>query len=764
MAPDGLQVVGRSVPRLDAREKVTGATRYVSDLALPGLTHAKVWRSPVPHARLLAIDATRARAAPGVLAVCAAGDLPVARLYYGPAYRDQPILAHEVVRFAGEPVVAVVADTEAHAEAAVATLDVRHAELPAVTTLDDALAEGAPLLHPAPDRAGHFRDLAGLSPVAGTNVCHEFRYASGDVAAALAEADLVVEDVYRYPALSHQALEPHCAVARVDDDGVTVWSATQHPFPVRREVAAVLGLPLARVQVVVPPIGGAFGGKCYTKLEPLVAALAARVRRPVRLALTMAESALTISRHAVTVRLRTAVRRDGTLLARVGEVLLDTGAYADIGPRVATKAGARAPGPYRIPSLAVVARCVYTHNVPAGAYRGYGVPQVTWASESQLDAIAARLGLDPLALRLRNLLKRGEEPLAGDTPMDGDLAQGLDEVARALGWRAPDGPWRGQGIACAMKDGGGTHTVSTAVVRVHADGSVNVLAATVEVGQGARTVLAQIAAETLGVPVESVVTTLPDTALCPYDHGTSASRSTTVMGLAVQAAAADARAQLLELAATLLGAAAGSLRVEEGRIVHGDRRLTVAEVIRGHYGLVGGEVTGVGTFVPRAASGSLGGATVFWETGMGAAEVDVDAETGATHVRAYVSGADVGQAINPRECAGQDEGAAIQGLGPALFEARVAEGGQLLNPGLLDYRVPTFADLPDRLTTILVENGDGPGPFGAKGVGESGTFCAAAAIGSAVARATGVRITELPLTPERVWRALRDAGRAEPAR
>src|SRR5881409_3865510 len=420
MAADRLTVVGRSVPRLDARDKVTGAARYVSDLALPGLAHAKVWRSPVPHARIIEALTERAAAAPGVLAVCAAADLPVKRLYFGPAYRDQPILAHEVIRYAGEPVVAVVADTERHAQAALALVDVRYEELPAATSAEQALAANASLIHPEIERAGHFRDLSGLRPIPGTNVCQHYAYQRGDLAHALEDADLVVEGVYRYPALSHHALEPHCVVARVDGDGIIVWATTQHPFPVRRELADVFDLPLAAVQVVVPLIGGAFGGKCYTKTEPLAAALAARVRRPVRLALSMEENARTITRHAVSVVIKTAVTRDGTLLARECDVVLDTGAYADIGPRVATKAGYRAPGPYRIPTLRIDAKCVYTNNVPAGAYRGYGVPQVTWASgsipsrsaitsicdspahvtwagESQMDVIAERLGIDPLA-------------------------------------------------------------------------------------------------------------------------------------------------------------------------------------------------------------------------------------------------------------------------------------------------------------------------------------------------------------------------------
>jgi CO/xanthine dehydrogenase Mo-binding subunit len=758
MAAEHLSVVGRSVPRVDGRDKVTGAARYISDLALPEMAHAKLWRSPVPHARLRRVDGSRAASAPGVLAVCAAGDLPVKRLYYGPAFKDQPMLAHEVIRYAGEPVVAVVADTAAHAEAALARVDVAYDELPAVTSAEAATAPGAPLLHPALTRSGQFKDLSGLAPVPGTNICQRCRYERGDLAAAFAEADCVVESVYRYPALSHHALEPPCVVARVDGEGVTVWSGTQHPFPVRKDIAEAFDLPVADVQVVVPLIGGAFGGKCYTKIEPLAAALAARVGRPVRLALTLEESARTITRHAMTVRIRSAVRRDGTLLARDCDLLVDTGAYADIGPRVATKAGYRAPGPYRIPTLRIDSKCVYTNNVPAGAYRGYGLPQVTWASESHMDEIAERLGLDPLELRERNLLKRGEEHIAGDTPMDGDMLEGLERAARAVGWTAPLASGRGRGLACAMKDGGGTHTVSTAMVRVNADGSVSLLAGSVEIGQGARTVLAQIVAETLGVPLESVVVVPPDTAVTPWDNGTSASRSTTVMGLAVEAAARDARGQILALAAGLLGVAPGALAIRDGMISHADRTLTIAETISDYYGLVGGEVTGVGAWVPKTATGSLGGATVFWETGSGGAEIEVDRETGVIRLVKYVSTADIGQAINPRECLAQDEGGAMQGIGPALFESRVTEGGQLLNPGLIDYRVPGFDDLPAELESILIENADGPGPFGAKGGGESGTFCPAAAIGNALARATGARVTDLPMTPERVWRAIASKG------
>jgi CO/xanthine dehydrogenase Mo-binding subunit len=299
-----------------------------------------------------------------------------------------------------------------------------------------------------------------------------------------------------------------------------------------------------------------------------------------------------------------------------------------------------------------------------------------------------------------------------------------------------------------------------AAVRINADGSVSVLAGSVEIGQGARTVLAQIAAETLGVPMACVSVLPPDTALTPFDQGTSASRSTTLMGLAVQRAAEDARAQLLDLAAGVLDVAAGVLDVADGVIRGGARTMSMRDVIVDHYGLVGGEILGLGSFVPPEATGTLGGATAFWESAAGAAEVTVDRETGEVNVRRYVSVADVGRAINPRLCEGQDVGGSMQALGPALFEARVTENGQLLNPGLVDYRLPAFPDLPDALESLLIENGDGPGPFGAKGLGEGATFCPAAAVGNAVARAVGVRINDLPLTPERVWRALRNAGKA----
>jgi CO/xanthine dehydrogenase Mo-binding subunit len=765
MAPDArlnaLDIVGTSPHRLDARDKVMGRTRYTTDLTLTAMVHAKIWRSPLPHARVEAIDASEALAAPGVLAVLTAADLTDCDPFYGTAYKDQPILAGERIRYAGEPVAVVIAETEHQAVAALLLLDVSLSEYPAVLDTDTALAADAPILHDNVRPAGHFRDLSHVRPVAQTNICHHQTFSRGNIESGFAAADHIFEDTYRVPPIYHYAMEPHAVLAKYEQDSITVWTATQHPFPVRKELAEIFHLPLAAVQVIVPPVGGAYGSKCYTKIEPLAVACARRVQRAVRLALTVSEACHTVTRHGMTCHVKTGVRGDGMITARQFDIVLNTGAYADVGPRVATRASFVAPGPYRIPHVQTDCRVVYTNTVPAGAFRGYGIPQVTWAGESQIDRIADHLGMDPVALRQRNLLHAREEFSPGDLPMDADLPEGLRQTAEALHWHTTPGPRCGRGIACAFKDGGIPHSVSTAVVRVHADGSATVFTGSIEHGQGSNTVLAQVAAETLGMPLTHISISSPDTSLAPYDQGTSASRTTTLVGRAVYEACLDARNQLLDMAAGLLGVSPTDVSIRDGILIAGDERLTFAETISQHFGLPGGEVIGKGEWQPSRSSGSVGGSAVFWEIGMGGAEVEVDEETGAVTVLTYVSMADVGRAIHQQQCEAQDEGGAMQGLGSTLFEALIFEDGQLLNPNLIDYRIPMFSDLPASFGTVLLQHANGPGPYGAKGVGESGMFCVAPAIGNAIARATGVRLYELPLTPERVWRALRQAPRQD---
>jgi CO/xanthine dehydrogenase Mo-binding subunit len=755
--------VGSAARRVDTPEKAAGRARFITDVRVAGMVHAKLWRSPVPHATLDRVDTARARAAPGVLAVATARDLPVRDLYYGPAYKDQPLLADGVIRYAGEPVVAVIADTEAHAAAALALVDVTWTERPAVDTLEAALAPGAPVLHARSRPAAHFRDLAALAPVPGTNICHRFAYDRGEPERAFGEADLVVEQTYTFPMAHHCSLEPHCAIARVDREGVAVWASTQHPFPVRKELAEIFGLPLARMQIVVPYLGGAYGNKSYTKIEPLTVALAMLVGRPVRLALTSEEAFKSVRRAAVRYRLKTGVRRDGTLLARECEIHYQLGAYADVGPRVVQKSAYTAAGPYRIPHVRIRASGVYTNTVPSVAFRGYGVPQLTWAYESQMDVIAERLGLDPLELRVRNLLGRGETFMEGDLPIDCDLADGLRRAAAAIGWdEPPAAPRRGKGLACVIK-APLAPSVSSAMVRLHADGSVTLLTGTVECGQGARTALSQIVAQELALALPRVRVAEPEQGMSPYDQATSASRSTTLMGLAVQRAARDVRDQLLALGARHFGCAPDAVVLRDGRVVAPAGALAYPDAIVARFGMPGGELIGRGTYRGERGAAPLGGEAPFWEVGMAAAEVEVDEATGRLTVLRYVSVADVGRAINPRECEAQEEGGAMMGLGHTFFEEMIYDGGQLLNPSLIDYRIPVMGDLPEEYESILVENGDGPGPYGAKGIGESGLLPTSPAIANALARATGVRMTALPLTPERVWRALEDRRRARAA-
>jgi len=754
-SPRALRVVGRSVPRVDGHEKVTGRARYVTDLVAAGMVHGKILRCPYPHARVTRVDAARARAHPGVLAVLSAADLTWCDPFFGPAFRDRPILAVGVARYEGDPVAAVVAVDEATAAEALELIDVDYTPLPAVITLDEALAPGAPLVHEGQPLAGHFADLSTLKPEPGTNVCHRFRYARGDTDAALAKADVVVEETFDFPRVQHYAMEPHAALADWDETGgLTVWASTQNPYSVRVELAKMFAAPLSRIRIVVPHLGGGFGSKTYAKLEPLAAVLARAAGRPVRLAASAAEAFRTVRRCSSRVTVRVGFARDGTLVAVDCRADFDVGAYADIGPRVIQKATYTATGPYRVPHVSLDARAVYTNTTPGGAFRGFGVPQLAWALESLIDVVADRLGRDPVDLRRQNLLAHGEEFAPGDTPIDGKLEESLGRAAEAIQWTAPLAPGRGRGIAAMLK-ASIAPSVSEAIVRLHADGSVTVLASAVEMGQGARTMLSQIAAEVLAVPISRVTVATPDTAITPYDQTTSSSRSTTMTGRAVMDASEDVREQLFRAVAAHLGAAARDLALDDGAVVAGERRLSYPEVLALRFGMSGGELIGRGVVAPGRTAAPLGGSTPFWEMAVGAAEVSVDEETGAVRVERYVSVADVGRAINPLVLEGQDEGAVMQGLGHTLMEEMVYEDGHLLNGTLLIYRVPRAEDVPASLECRFVENADGSGPFGAKGAGEGSLVPVSPAVANALTRLTGIRIRELPLTPERVWRALR---------
>ncbi|HXG52113.1 MAG TPA: xanthine dehydrogenase family protein molybdopterin-binding subunit [candidate division Zixibacteria bacterium] len=756
-------IVGRAQPRIDGEEKTTGRALYTVDVALPGMAHARVLRSPYAHARLLRVDASKAERLPGVYAVITREDQRHLGMF-GAAYKDQTIVAVDKVRYAGDPVAAVAAADEEIAEEALDLIEVDYEELPAVTSIEEALAPGAPLVHDTASSGGELMGQRYEAPkeFAGTNLCYRFSYSKGDVEKGFSQSDYVFDHTFTFPRVQHFSMEPHATVAHVEGDRITLWTGTQEPFTLREHLAEIFHLPLNRIRIIVPYVGGGYGGKLAVKTEPLAAALSWKARRPVRLVHTIEESFKTVTRHPSRVRIKTGVTRDGRLVARQCVIHMNTGAYADAGPRVTQKAGYRCFGPYRLPHMKTDAYTVYSNTVPAGAYRGFGTLQVTWAYESQMDIIAEALGLDPLEFRLKNLLRKGELYTPGDTPVDCDLRAGLLRAAEEIGWRERAKPRRGKGLAVCMKDGGGTYKISSAAVKLNADGSVVLLTGTVEIGQGARTALSQIVAEELGLPFDRITVAQLDTDVTPYDVNTNASSSTVVMGLAVQRAAQDLKRQLIRHGAKLLGVRPDRLSLRDGAVHAGKgKSVSFARIMQHVFLSKGGELIGRGAYQDiKSTKAALGSPTTFWEISWGAAEVEVDPETGVIRLVKYISLSDVGQAIHPVLCEGQDEGAVVNAIGHSLFEEMVYRDGQLLNPNLIDYRIPTFAHLPDRLETVLIESHNGPGPFGAKGMGEGGLLPVAAAIANAVYRAAGVRLFDLPLSPEKVWRALRQQGGA----
>jgi len=551
-------------------------------------------------------------------------------------------------------------------------------------------------------------------------------------------------------------MEPHTSIAQVDGDGITIWASTGHPFGVRQEIAEVFKVPLSKVRVHTNFVGAAYGSKSGAKIEPLVVALARKAERPVRVVQTFSEAMATCRRHAIKCKVKTGVKKDGTLVAKQAEILLNTGAYAETGPTVTGRTLTRILGPYRYPNLKINSYCIYTHTVSAASFRSIGGPQTAWATESQMDIIAQKLGLDPVQMRLKNLVRKGEEIRPNFRPLDADLFKGLKLVTDKLGW---DGPvskeGHGRGVGFGTTDPGAP-LASTSTVHVLADGSVVFMCGTSELGQGAKTVMSQIVAEELRVPLDRVTIRPIDTAFTPFDRSTGSSRSTTVMGKAVELAGSDARRQIVELAIEHFECPEDAITLKDGEAIAGGKKITYGELINKHFAMQGGEL--VGTGYAHSGMAPTPANPLFWEIGIGAVEVKVDEETGNVHVEKYVTAADAGKALHPLQCEGQDEGSAMMGFGHTFYEAYHWEGGQIINSSLVDYKVPTFDDVPDEFESILIEDANGPGPYGAKGLGEGGIIPVAPAVANAIAWSTGARIKDLPLTPEKVWRALKNAS------
>ena len=767
-----LRIVGHPVPRKDAIEKVTGTALYAVDVALAGMLHAKVLRSPHAHALIKRIDVSRAKRARGVRAVLTHADIPAHfSAVYGYFIKDQPLVATDRVRYIGDIICAVAADTEAEAAAALALIDIVYEHLPTLGTIEQALADTAPEMFPQAPLA--------MAPAYGTgasgalrprkNVCYQFDYTTGD-AAVFAGAENVFEDTFRFSRMHHYHLEPFVTVANARRDRIEVWSSCQNPFPLRKELARMFKVSESSITVHIANVGGGFGSKNNCKTEPVAVMLSMLAGRPVRFCLTMEENALTNTQHAAVLKLRTGVMSDGTFVARQSEILLDAGAYSDASPLVAEKAGYRAPGPYRWKHIDTKCLCVMTNTAPAGPFRGFGGTQAGFASESQIDMIARRLGLDPYDVRVKNLISLGEPFVPGESGMDSDLKLGLDIVCAHIGYREPRQPrqgprHRGKGIAIGFKDGGGIKKAAQARVRVLTNGDAILNFSGVEMGQGLRTAMTQVVAEILNLPLERVTAPAIDTDHSPFCEGTNASSGIVVTGKAVAMAAENAKQAVVAFATSQLKCEPSDIDLDNGFIVQGTgpnaQRRPMGPMVMAFYGGPGFEFTADGFYMPPTVhSAPLESQCVFWEMGWGAAEVEVDTETGQIKVLKLVASGDTGRSINPLVVKGQEDGAAIMGYGQALFERMIYnEAGELLNIDPLVYRVPLAEDLPPSFVTITQEQGHGPGPFGAKGGGEATILPIASAIANAVEDAVGVRITELPITPERVLAAL-DAQRA----
>jgi CO/xanthine dehydrogenase Mo-binding subunit len=721
-------IVGQRLPRPDAVDKVKGTALFVDDLPFAGGLHAAVLRSPLPRARILHLDVSPARAVQGVHAVLTARDIP-GRNLIPVVQTDWPVLADEFVRFVGEPVALVAAETRKAAAEAVGAIAVEYEPLTPLLEIDEALEAGEIMAH--------------------------WRVRRGEAAVALSRSDLiVVEGTYHTPYQEHAYIEPNGMIAAPDGSGgVTVWGSLQCPFYVQKAVATALGLGLNRVRIVQAVTGGGFGGKEDAPSAPAAhaALLAMAAGRPVRLILTREEDIASMSkRHPARLRCRTGATREGRLIAAEVDLVLDGGAYATLSPVVLFRSAVHACGPYRVPNVRVDARVVRTHKVPCGAFRGFGEPQVVFACESQMDALAERLGMDPLEVRRRNALGVGDETITGQKLTSSvGFRQVLDRVAETSDWArkresfAKDkGPVRrGIGIAASNYGVGlgamGKHlNPAGASVVVSPDGTVTVAVGTTELGQGMNTVLGQIAAEALGCPFESVRVVEADTSRVPDSGPTVASRTTLMSGNAIRDAAEKIRQAM-----------AGAV---------GDTGLSWFEAVdlcvKRQVGLAaqGWAVPPETTF--DIATGQ-GDAYVCYSWSATVAEVEVDTETGETRVDKVHSVHDAGTIVNPAAAEGQVEGGVAQGLGYALVEEHKLAGGRILNDGLSTYIVPTALDVAD-VRTGFVEESFSWGPHGAKGLGETPIISVAPAVTAAIHHATGVRLQSIPATPERVWARL----------
>lgn len=756
--------IGSSPPRLDAADKATGRARYVDDVQLPGMLHVALLTSPLAHARILAYRLDAAHAISGVKAIVIGPDLKTPRA--GGMIKDESMVARERVRYVGEPVAAVAAVDRATAERAAAAIEVDYETLPAVLTIDQALAPGAPLLHE--DLASYVQGVRGGGH---GNVVFESAIAEGDVEQAFAQCAAIVEGTFETQAQHHVYLETNGCVANVDATGrITLHATCQSVHHIQQRVAEELGEPMARIRVIATRVGGGFGGKHASNIHSIAAWLARAAGRPVKLVLSRTQDfEVQRSRHPARIWMKTGARRDGTILARDVRITTDAGAYADESPSVLTFALMMARGPYRIANARACGQAVYTNKLRAGSFRGFGNPQASFAGESQIDMLAATLGIDPLELRLRNAMRPGDTAFGGHPVGSCVLRQCLEKVRDAQGAAAPlpsrANRRRGIGYAAITHISGLMGTA--AGVQLRTDGSIALSTGCVDLGQGSDTTMVQICADALALPIERISYSPQDSDSSPYNWKTAGSRSTYMTGRAVAVATTEMREKMMAHAGEMMECAPADLELRQGGTIGikgVPKSVTFKEValrslyqaggpIATHHGFVfdGPPFDPKRAVLHQLAFPNLG----VYTFGAHCVEVDVDEATGAVEVRRAWCAHDVGRAINPVACEGQIQGGFVQGMGYALTEALQWDAqGWLTTVTLADYKVPGVLDCPAEIHAIVLEDPEPSHPVGAKGVGEPSLVGAAPAIANAICNATGARVHALPMKPERVLDAL----------
>jgi CO/xanthine dehydrogenase Mo-binding subunit len=732
------QVIGQPARRVDGAEKATGQARYAADVSLPGVLWGKSLHSPYAHARIVRIDTSAAQQVPGVHAVITGAD--VRGGLWGRAVKDVPVLAYDRVRFFGERVAAVAADDEDIAQRALDLIEVEYDELPAVFEPLAALKDDAPILHP------DFNAYSGFPQKMAqpSNVYHRTSFEKGDLERGFAEADLIIEHTYVTQRVHQGYIEPQAVLVYIDDHGrVHVWVCSKVPYNTRESLATAAGITEEQILLHHVYIGGDFGGKGNARNTPICYFLARATGRPVRMVSDYTEEFLAGNpRHAVVVRLKSGVQRDGTLTAHQVNYTVNSGAYAAFKPAGVIGGYNQAAGPYRVPHCRIESTFVYTNTVPCGFMRAPGEPQAVFALESHIDEIARQLGMDPLALRSKNLIVDGDETASGERFEHVRVHETLQAAVEAAGYYQPKPPLVGRGIAIGDRPAGGGQ--ATAAITLRPDGSVILGTPIFDQGTGTYTTLCQVVAEELRVPLERIQVEIWDTDALPFDSGVAGSRATRINTIVAYEAAQEVKRELCRLAAETC------TWPEERLTFAGDaiRRTDRDEAIRWTDLLAR-----AGTAVTGRAHIEERGRSHITSFAVQVAEVAVDPETGAVRLLRFTTAHDVGQIVHPIGHQGQIEGAIMQGLGYALMEELQVEDGRVTNLSLGEYKLPTVRDAPP-LTTVLVESPHGVGPYHIKGIGESPLTPVAPAIANAVADAIGVRIRALPITAEKVYDAL----------